>query len=401
VKKIKSKSRHVSGYVSFRASAGQLIGTLEYYSSRFFGPGSNPLALTGAIVFGFLIINAVTGISLLFDYTPTPELSMLSVLKSASESSILHVLRATHRASADLLILSLVIHIIRVWATNRYSGARRRTWTAGVVALVALGIIGWAGYILPWDERAMVLLSWGRDIVYGADRWPLIGLLKPGTIFGMAIFSVKNEAEQLLRIFALHVGGAFILLFVILAHFRMITPPRIRLPIMAWLGLLMVLTLVGASTTLSTGGFHPFNPFDSPATVKVDIFTTFPLLFYPILKGPILGGLLVIIIAILLYLPKLEPSRPPTAVVSEIACIGCRICYDDCPYGAIEMVPVKKTSHRINIKEVAKVDPTSCNSCGICVGSCEFTAIELPSLTTEDILDKIDFITSPLQERMK
>lgn len=359
------------------------------------------MALTGGIVFAYLIINALTGILLLLEYTPTPENAMLSIQSFMDESSFRHVLRATHRSSADLLILSLVIHVIRVWATNRYSGARRRTWNAGIAAMFFLGIIGWAGYILPWDERAMVLLAWGRDIVYGADRWPILGLLKPGTILGMTIFAVQNEAEQLLRIFALHVGGAFILIFIVLGHLKMITPPRLKLPIMAWLGLLMVLVLVGASTPLSIGELRPFNPFGPPAFVKVDFFTTFPLIFYPVLKGPLLGGLVVVIIAILLYLPKLEPVRRPTAVVREIACTGCRLCFNDCPYGAIEMVPITGKSHRVNVVELANVNSSLCGSCGICVGSCEHTAIEIPTLTSEDVLEKIDFITSPLQERMK
>ncbi|MCK4720987.1 cytochrome b N-terminal domain-containing protein [bacterium] len=400
MKRIRIKPRRPSAYVSVRNSIGNIIETIDYFSLKFFGVGSNPMALTGGIVIAFLMVNAVTGLLMLLFYTPTPELALESVRALTVENTPGYLLRSAHRASAGLLILGLLIHMVRVWATLRYSGARRRTWTAGIVALLVLGLIGWAGYILPWDERAMVLLSWGREIAYGVDRWPVLGWFNLGSLISMPVFAVSNEAEQLQRIFTLHTGGAFALMFVLFWHLRRVTPPKIVLPMMGWFGLLILLLLVGASVPMEHEALRPFNPFGPPETIKVDILVTFPLIFYPALKGPLLAFLIFIVIAILLYLPGLEPKRPPTAVVREIACTGCRICYDDCPYGAIEMIPVPDASHRPGIIEIATVKASDCNSCGICVGSCEYTAIELPSLTTDEILDKIDHITGPLQERL-
>jgi ferredoxin/coenzyme F420-reducing hydrogenase delta subunit len=48
-------------------------------------------------------------------------------------------------------------------------------------------------------------------------------------------------------------------------------------------------------------------------------------------------------------------------------CNGCERCVDDCPFGAVEMVPRTDGS---NYSHEASVDPDLCISCGICVGSC-------------------------------
>ena len=48
-------------------------------------------------------------------------------------------------------------------------------------------------------------------------------------------------------------------------------------------------------------------------------------------------------------------------------CNGCERCVDDCPFGAVEMVP---RTDNTNYSHQASVDPGLCISCGICVGSC-------------------------------
>ncbi len=52
--------------------------------------------------------------------------------------------------------------------------------------------------------------------------------------------------------------------------------------------------------------------------------------------------------------------------VDEEKCVGCRICVDKCPFGAIEMVNNK-----------AKINPAKCTLCGDCVNSCPLGAIKI------------------------
>jgi coenzyme F420-reducing hydrogenase delta subunit/NAD-dependent dihydropyrimidine dehydrogenase PreA subunit len=67
--------------------------------------------------------------------------------------------------------------------------------------------------------------------------------------------------------------------------------------------------------------------------------------------------------------------RARVAEVEISRCNACTLCYRDCPYDAIQMVP--RTDGR-SFAAQAQVDPQKCVGCGICAGSCDSAGIGLP-----------------------
>ena len=107
----------------------------------------------------------------------------------------------------------------------------------------------------------------------------------------------------------------------------------------------------------------------------------------------ILGGFV-----LLALLPWAPPAKPvPAAIVNLDNCNGCSRCFDDCPFGALTMVP--RTDGRAYDLEPI-VDLGTCTSCGICAGSCPTSTpfrragpirpgIELPHHTIATLRDEV------------
>ncbi len=74
---------------------------------------------------------------------------------------------------------------------------------------------------------------------------------------------------------------------------------------------------------------------------------------------------------------------PIVSRVDQKKCIGCGICAELCPYGAIEMVKVGK-------RKKAQTITASCKGCGICASHCPVLAISMGGFTDEAILAQIE-----------
>ncbi len=80
------------------------------------------------------------------------------------------------------------------------------------------------------------------------------------------------------------------------------------------------------------------------------------------------------------------PVEPITSSVDEDKCIGCGLCEETCPYGAISLVD-------LGSRRVAKVVSASCKGCGACGAGCPAHAITMRHYTDDQILAEIKALT--------
>jgi heterodisulfide reductase subunit A len=81
---------------------------------------------------------------------------------------------------------------------------------------------------------------------------------------------------------------------------------------------------------------------------------------------------------------------PPTiSWIDPDICIGCQVCIDLCPYGAIEFNP------RAGVSEV---NPAVCKGCGSCSGFCPSGAARSRHFKSEQIFAEIDGIMDTIQK---
>jgi NAD-dependent dihydropyrimidine dehydrogenase PreA subunit len=149
------------------------------------------------------------------------------------------------------------------------------------------------------------------------------------------------------------VGLPIVLVLGIWFHLLRVRMPRINPPRMLMAGSLAA--LLALSLAVPAVSHAPADLGIVPTELRIDWYY---LAIYPLLdlssEGIMWAGLWGVSL-FLCALPWLPPMKhPPAAVVHLPDCTGCEFCAEDCPYGAIEMVP--RTDER-NFKLQAQVDP--------------------------------------------
>jgi cytochrome b6 len=154
--------------------------------------------LGGMVAFLFLL-QAITGVLLLFYYRPSADEAYESVQFLMSEVQFGWLVRSIHSWGANLMIFMVFIHLFSVLLLKAYRAPREMTWMTGVLLLaVAMGL-GFTGYLLPWNQLAFFATRVGTEI--------------PGVmpVFGEFIRTVLRGGEDvtgatLTRFYALHIS---------------------------------------------------------------------------------------------------------------------------------------------------------------------------------------------------
>jgi len=194
-------------------------------TSKYVPPHVNIFYCLGGITLTCFIVQVATGFAMTFYYRPTVTEAFASVEYIMTKVNFGWLIRSTHRWSASMMVLNMILHVCRVYLTGGFKKPRELTWVTGVALASVTVSFGVTGYSLPWDQVGY----WACKIVTGVpDAIPLVGSLLVEVLRG----GVSVGQSTLTRFYSAH---TFVLPLVaavlMLTHFVMIRKQGISGPL--------------------------------------------------------------------------------------------------------------------------------------------------------------------------
>jgi ubiquinol-cytochrome c reductase cytochrome b subunit len=158
----------------------------------------NPFYWLGALTVIAFIIQGVTGIVMLFYYTPSADAAYTSTQYIFKSVYFGQFLETIHLYTAYAMIMLAFMHMMRGYFVSVHKKPREVMWVIGMLmGFVTLGF-GFTGYLLPWT----VVSKAGTDVGVG-----MMNALPP-PLANLATFLVVGaggDTGELLRFYDLHV----------------------------------------------------------------------------------------------------------------------------------------------------------------------------------------------------
>jgi quinol-cytochrome oxidoreductase complex cytochrome b subunit len=177
----------------------------------------------GGLAFTSFLTLSVTGLLLIFYYSPAPQSAHGSI--QFLESSVWGgaYLRSLHRLASHALLVLVALHALRVILTGAFLHPRRMNWIVGCLLLFLAVFGAYTGYLLPMDQMAYWATQTGMELVRVLPLGDsLRALLVPDDVGGPL---------SLLRFYALHVVIVPLAMLVLtMLHFFVIRRQKGLLP---------------------------------------------------------------------------------------------------------------------------------------------------------------------------
>ena len=126
----------------------------------------------GGITFFMYLVTVVTGVFLMFYYRPVAEYAYADMKYLQFDVPFGMLIRNMHRWAAHAMVITVWLHMYRVFLTGSYKPPREFNWVIGVVMLVLTLLLSFTGYLLPWDQLSMWAVTVGTNM---ARATPLLG----------------------------------------------------------------------------------------------------------------------------------------------------------------------------------------------------------------------------------
>ena len=116
----------------------------------------------GSAALTAFIVQALTGAILALYYEPSASINPVtgkpvaysSIEAITNDLTLGWLVRGMHRWGASVFIILLFLHMGRVFLFGAYKYPRELTWITGVLILATGMLMGFTGYLLPWDQTA-------------------------------------------------------------------------------------------------------------------------------------------------------------------------------------------------------------------------------------------------------
>ena len=186
----------------------------------------------GGLTFFLFLVESVTGILLMFYYRPVAASAYMDIM-ALREDVPLGIMREIHRWGAHAMVITVWLHMFRVFMTGSYKPPREFNWGIGVVLLVLTLLLSFTGYLLPWDQLAIWAVTVGTNMARAhpviGNEGPLSGqlqvdgiaLVHSGDDIRYALLGGRFVGEQtLLRFYVLHCIAVPVMAMILMAvHF--------------------------------------------------------------------------------------------------------------------------------------------------------------------------------------
>ena len=148
----------------------------------------------GGILLFLFGVQVLTGTLLALYYKPTPDRAYDSVLFITSDVRFGWLIRSVHHWGANLMILFLVLHLLRVFFLAAYKYPRELTWVVGVGLLGVTMMFGFTGYLLPWDQGSGTIVCPCHDGRFNVFTGAVLSGPPPR---GLPAVEVSVEGEEI------------------------------------------------------------------------------------------------------------------------------------------------------------------------------------------------------------
>ncbi len=150
--------------------------------------------ITHTFGLGFLsafafVVETITGLILMVFYIPSQDQASQSMVQIISAVPFGQLMRDIHRVGAEVMVIVVALHMLRVYLTGSFKHPRQFTWVTGVVLLILTLGLSYSGYLLPWDQLAYWAVTIGTSMAKSAPPKEIAGyisnlLLRGGDTIG-------------------------------------------------------------------------------------------------------------------------------------------------------------------------------------------------------------------------